>query len=83
MKMLTTNKKTNRKLSKEELKARRDKKRVLEIKSELNKQYTVIGFYRLFSFEGEDFIKTKEQDIKNANENIVVLEEQIRRITGK
>ncbi len=83
MKMLTTKKKTNRKLSKEELKARRDKKRVLEIKSELNKQYTVIGFYRLFSFESEDFIKTKEQDIKNANENIVVLEEQIRRITNK
>ncbi len=81
--MLTTKKKTNRKLSKEELKARRDKKRVLEIKSELNKQYTVIGFYRLFSFEGEDFIKTKEQDIKKSNENIVVLEEQIRRITNK
>lgn len=81
--MLTTKKKTNRKLSKEELKARRDKKRVLEIKSELNKQYTVIGFYRLFSFEGEDFIKTKEQDIKSANENIEVLEEQIKRITNK
>lgn len=81
--MLTTKKKTSRKLSKEELKARRDKKRILEIKSELNKQYTVIGFYRLFSFEGEDFIKTKEQDIKKANENIVVLEEQIRRITNK
>jgi transcription termination factor Rho len=81
--MLITKKKTSRKLSKEELKARRDKKRVLEIKSELNKQYTVIGFYRIFSFEGEDFIKRKEQDIKNANENIVVLEEQIRRITCK
>jgi transcription termination factor Rho len=81
--MLTTKKKTSRKLSKEELKARRDKKRILEIKSELNKQYTVIGFYRLFSFEGEDFIKTKEQDIKKSNENIVVLEEQIRRITNK
>lgn len=81
--MLSTKKKTTRKLSKEELKARRDKKRVLEIKSELNKQYTVISFYRLFSFESEDFIKTKEQDIKKANENIEVLEEQIRRITSK
>jgi hypothetical protein len=81
--MLITKKKTSRKLSKEELKARRDKKIVLEIKSEINKQYTVIGFYRVFSYEDEDFIKTKEQDIKNANENIEVLEEQIRRITSK
>jgi hypothetical protein len=83
MKMLSTKKKSSRKLSKEELKARRNKKRILEIKSELNKQYSIIGFHRVFTYLVENSNEIKDEEIKNANENILVLEEQIRRLTGK
>lgn len=77
--MLSTSKKTSKKLTKEELRQRRHLKQIREIQDELNKQYTIKGFYRIFTVNCENSDELRDIELKMADEKIEVLTEQIRR----
>lgn len=77
--MLSTSKKTSKKLSKEELRQRRHLKQIREIQHELNKQYTIKGFHQVFTVDCENSDELREIELKIANEKIEVLKQQIRR----
>jgi hypothetical protein len=77
--MLSTTKKTSKKLTKEELRQRRHLKQIREIQHELNKQYTIKGFYRIFTVNCENSDELRDVELKIADEKIEVLTEQIRK----
>ncbi len=77
--MLSTSKKKSRKLTEEERRERRHLKQIREIQHELNKQYTIKNFHRIFAFESENSQVIREEELKTADEKIEVLTQQIRR----
>ena len=76
--MLSTKNKSVRKLTKEELKIRREKKRIHEIEKELNKQYSIKSFHRIFSYVTENADELRDEELKTADSNIEFLLSQIK-----
>ena len=72
--MIVDEKKKRRKMTEEEKKIRKEKKRIRELKNELSKYYAILGFHRVFEFEGDDDNSIKNADIAFANQKIAEIE---------
>ncbi len=65
------------KLTDEEKKLRRDKKRVREIRRELGEYYAILNLHQIYDIEGDDDKSIKDVNINYANKKIAELEAQL------
>ena len=70
-------KRSRRKMTVEEKKIRKEKRRRFEINIELNKYYSILGFHRIFDIEGDEDKSIRNADIAFANQKIVELEAKL------
>ena len=62
------------KMTESEKKARRELRRVMLIEEEINRQYSIKNFHRIFSYENDDEGLIKEAEIKLADLKILELQ---------
>jgi hypothetical protein len=70
-------KKTRRKMTVEEKKIRKEKKRRLEINIELSKYYSILGFHRIFDIEGDEDKSIRNTEVDFANKKIAEIEAKL------
>lgn len=57
----------------EDKKVRKEAKRILEINIQLNSQYSIKGFHRIFTYEGDEDGVIRKNEIKAADKKIAEL----------